>query len=133
MNRTHWKQLLPIIEAFVNGETIEVHSPISDRWIPDNTFVFNLHPNRYRIKPKPSYRPFTPTEILDQLRKVVYHKESKNEWIIHSLEVEAVSSREYRTYVWLRTLKGPGRYRLSTEELLNEYSFACNEPCGVKE
>ncbi len=54
MTREHAKELLPIITAFANGETIQFR--IDNTWITqtaDADFDFSLNPSDYRIKPKP--------------------------------------------------------------------------------
>ena len=52
MNREQAKNLLPIIEAFANGETIQFRSV--NGWIDHYSPSFDsLHHSRFRIKPKP--------------------------------------------------------------------------------
>ena len=52
MNRKQAKELLPIIQAYVNGWEIEIRG--SDEWIDlcDNP-IFDGVPENYRIKPEP--------------------------------------------------------------------------------
>lgn len=53
MNRQHWKELLPVIEAFANGEDVETQDS-NGYWgevSPD--LNFSMAPARYRIAPKP--------------------------------------------------------------------------------
>ena len=52
MNRKQAKELLPIIQAYVNGWEIEIRC--SDEWIDlcDNP-IFDGVPENYRIKPEP--------------------------------------------------------------------------------
>ena len=57
MTREEAKELLPIIQAFADGKTIEIYD---DEW---KTMVlkephFDCVPSHYRIKPEPKYRPF---------------------------------------------------------------------------
>ena len=57
MTREEAKELLPIIQAFADGKTIEIYD---DEW---KTMVlkdphFDCVPSCYRIKPEPKYRPF---------------------------------------------------------------------------
>lgn len=57
MDRQQAKELLPIIQAFAEGKTIQVQEDINWRYLGDDA-DFNLNPLRYRIKPEPKYRPF---------------------------------------------------------------------------
>lgn len=57
MNREQAKELLPIIQAFAEGKTIQVREDIDWCYLGNET-DFNLSPQRYRIKPEPKYRPF---------------------------------------------------------------------------
>lgn len=61
MNREQAKELLPIIQAFAEGKTILVQEDIDWCYLGDDA-DFNLNPLRYRIKPKPKYRPFKDAE-----------------------------------------------------------------------
>lgn len=60
MNRQQAKDLLPIIQAFAEGKTIEYYS--NDNWIEDKNFNFIDKAQNYRIKPEPKYRPFANAE-----------------------------------------------------------------------
>lgn len=57
MNREQAKELLPIIQAFAEGKTIQVQEDIDWCYL-GNDADFNLNPSRYRIKREPEYRPF---------------------------------------------------------------------------
>ena len=63
MNRQQAKELLPIIQAFAEGKTIQVKGP-DNRWYDsdrkDCKLKFDSDPQMYRIKPK--YRPFRSKE-----------------------------------------------------------------------
>lgn len=61
MNRQQAKELLPIIQAFAEGKTIQVQEDIDWRYL-GNESDFNLNPLRYRIKTEPKYRPFKDKE-----------------------------------------------------------------------
>lgn len=60
MNIQQAKELLPIIQAFAEGKTIEYYS--NDNWIEDKNFNFIDKAQNYRIKPSPKYRPFANAE-----------------------------------------------------------------------
>lgn len=61
MNREQAKKLLPIIQAFAEGKTIQVREDIDWCYL-GNEADFNLSPQRYRIKPEPKYRSFNDAE-----------------------------------------------------------------------
>ena len=69
MTREEAKELLPIIQAFADGKTIEIYD---EEW---KTMVFkdphfDSAPSRYRIKPEPKYRPFkTKEECWNEMMK----------------------------------------------------------------
>ena len=60
MDREKAKALLPIIQAFSEGKTIQSRC-ITDEmplWWDDNNPTFEIDDFDYRIKPEPKYRPF---------------------------------------------------------------------------
>ena len=63
MNRQQTKELLPIIQAFAEGKTIQVKGP-DNRWYDYDSknckLKFDSDLQKYRIKPK--YRPFANKE-----------------------------------------------------------------------
>lgn len=52
MNRAHWKELLPVITAFANGDEIEHYHEIGC-WRKIGNPDFTDPPSTYRIAPKP--------------------------------------------------------------------------------
>ena len=60
MNREQAKKLLPIIQAFAEGKTVQYK--IEKEWIQTNVPTFNPYLWEYRIKPEPKYRPFKDAE-----------------------------------------------------------------------
>ena len=62
MNRQQSKKLLPIIQAFAEGKTIQYYYENTyPHWIDIGTndnAGFNDDTLKYRIKPEPKYRPF---------------------------------------------------------------------------
>ena len=60
MTREEAKELLPIIQAFAEGKTIQYKNTF-DKWDDveiDENLSFKDTPSMYRIKPEPKYRPF---------------------------------------------------------------------------
>lgn len=68
MNRQQAKELLPIIQAFAEGKTIQFRCSGEDEtscWEdigPDEAVGFSDDTSKYRIKPEPKYRPFVDKE-----------------------------------------------------------------------
>lgn len=63
MNRNQAKELLPILQAFAEGKTIEMSS--LNGWVSQNDLRMELlksNPRVFRIKPEPKYRPFKDAE-----------------------------------------------------------------------
>ena len=60
MTREQAKELLPIIQAWAEGENIQFLS--DDEWHDINQADFTCYPDKYRIKPEPKYRPFNSQE-----------------------------------------------------------------------
>ena len=62
MTREEAKELLPIIQAFAEGKTIQYQTD-SGSWsdITKDLYTGN-HPSLYRVKPEPKYRPFNDQE-----------------------------------------------------------------------
>ena len=57
MTREEAKELLPIIQAWAEGKTIEFLNN-NGRWEELDDILFCREPKYYRIKPEPKYRPF---------------------------------------------------------------------------
>ena len=66
MTREEAKELLPIIQAFAVGKTIQYNCENENpQWIdvqPNEKVDFSQRPSRYRIKPESKYRPFANEE-----------------------------------------------------------------------
>ena len=70
MTREKVKELLPILEAYANGKTIQ-YCNSEYHWEdvkPDEQLNFEGDVINYRIKPEPKYRPFNSPEDLDGKR-----------------------------------------------------------------
>lgn len=60
MDRERAKELLPIIQAFSEGKTIQVKE--NGKWTNVYITDFKRSHDEYRIKPEPKYRPFRSRE-----------------------------------------------------------------------
>ena len=126
MTREQAKELLPIIQAYAEGEIIQ-YKNFLDEWtdIKENEGLsFICPPSDYRIKPQPKYRPFeTEEECLEEM-----HKHPDWGWIIAK-----GSKIMYHIYV-----VGIGHVltdcmSISFPETFAEYEFTDGTPFGIKE
>ena len=68
MTREEIKELLPIMQAWAEGKTIQVKE--KGRWVELCIDDFTRSPDRYRINPEPKYRPFkTQEECWNEMLK----------------------------------------------------------------
>lgn len=58
MTREETKELIAVMQAYVDGKKIEIFDESADEWIDLEYPVWNWYNNVYRIKPESSYRPF---------------------------------------------------------------------------
>ncbi len=122
MTREETKQLLPIMQAFAEGKTVQVKretskDALTENWIDAEGIFLYKDPSCYRIKPEPTYRPFNDAE------------ECWNEMLKH------------QPFGWMKD-KGNEEYELlclvddgerAYEKLFQQFTFADGEPFGVKE
>lgn len=62
MTREEAKELLPIMQAFAEGKTIEIYDNTEWQDLIIENIKFDCKPSCYRIKPEPKYRPFKSQE-----------------------------------------------------------------------
>lgn len=62
MDKERTKDLIKVMKAFLEGETVEQRAVIADNyqtgWFTHTSDNWNTNKYEYRIKPKPQYRPF---------------------------------------------------------------------------
>lgn len=113
-NREKYKLLLPIIEAYSKGEIIEVKRELC--WEPVAFPVFNLSPDKYRIKLESKYTPFDINTIL--VGKTVKSLSSQKIYLI---------TAQQDTYIFLGNESHPWTYK----NLLTFFVFLDGTPCGI--
>ena len=68
MTREEVKEMLPIMQAYAEGKTIQFWD--EGKWIDLFEYDFYKSTDRYRIKPEPKYRPFnTQEECWNEMMK----------------------------------------------------------------
>lgn len=126
MNRQQAKDLLPIIQAFAEGKTIEYYS--NDNWIEDKNFNFIDKAQNYRIKPEPKYRPFANAEecwqemLKHQPFGWLKHKEEKENYHILKITDSRISMIDVCEEVTF----------FDYNETFKQYTFADGTPFGIK-
>ena len=133
MTREEAKELLPIIQAFAEGKTIEIYNNTEwQDWIIES-IKFDCKPSCYRIKPEPKYRPFkSKEECWNEMQKhqpFGWLKSKKNGRLRCIGEVSW--SDEFETvHIALSTSESLSR---SANSMFDEYTFADCTPFGAKE
>ena len=131
MTREEAKELIPIIQAFVEGKTIE-YREYDGEWKEAHTPTWSSR-LFYRIKPEPRYRPFkTQEECWQEMLKhqpFGWLKSKKNGSFCCIGEVSW--SDEFETvHIALSTSESLSR---SANSMFDEYTFADCTPFGIKE
>lgn len=121
MTREEAKELLPIIQAFIEGKVIESFAFDTEEWVEINDPSFTLHPKYYRIKPEPKYRPFkTREECWEEM-----HKHPDFGWLYYKKNKYFVNIGVMGDYSGMNGQK--------FTEAFNNYTFTDGEPFGIKE
>ena len=131
MTREETKEMLPIIQAWAEGKTIQVKE--HGRWVELCIDDFNLCPDMYRIKPEPKYRPFkTQEECWNEMLK---HQpfgwvKSKVKGYFHLIGLVQWASELEDVMIVFATSEQLAR---SSRSLFEDYIFADGTPFGIKE
>lgn len=130
MNRQQVKELLPIIQAFAEGKTIQSkYINGSNTWFDDNNLSFG-DGVEYRIKPEPKYRPFeNKKECWQEMQKhqpFGWLKDKENKTYVVITEVENDDDD-----VGLMKISDNSNWSLSG--LFDCFTFADGTPFGIKE
>lgn len=140
MTREEAKQLLPIIQAFADGKTIQDY--INDTW-KDKEYTFFGELSQSPIKPQPKYRPFKSQEECWQ--EMLKHQPfgwvySKNESCYYCIISVDENKIELSPTEQSCSVEPPKEYYLQNSyfdfvTVLEdyEYTFADGIPFGIKE
>ena len=128
MNRQQAKDLLPIIQAFAEGKTVQFKNSF-ENWIDCGNIMFNWPPKDYRIKPESKYRPFANAEecwremLKHQPFGWLKHKEEKENYHILKITDSRISMIDVCEEVTF----------FDYNETFKQYTFADGTPFGIKE
>ncbi len=126
MNRQQAKELLPIIQAFAEGKTVQTINE-NGEWINCSciNFEFNSSPNSFRIKPEPMYRSFKDAEECWQEMQ----KHESFGWVKHKTD---------NVYSFICKVEKDRCYFAvnvywTFDTIFEKYTFADGTPFGIKE
>ena len=131
MTREEAKELLPIMQAFAEGKTIEYRES-GGAWKVARTPTWSSC-LFYRIKPEPRYRPFkTQEECWNEMQK---HQpfgwlKSKKDGRLRCIGEVSWSDEFETVHIALSTSESLSR---SANSMFDEYTFADCTPFGAKE
>ena len=129
MNRKEAKELMPIIQAFAEGKTIQYYDSLIDiaDWEDCENPNFDNLTYKYRIKPDPTYRPFKDAEEcwleMQKHQPFGWVKDKKDG---HHALITAVDDDTCGM-----SLNGNAAWSLSG--IMDLFTFADGVPFGVKE
>ena len=133
MTREEAKELLPIIQAFAEGKTIEIYNNTEWQDLIIESIKFDCKPSCYRIKPEPRYRPFKTQEECwqEKLKHQPFGWLKSKENGRFPCIGEVSWSDEFETvHIALSTCESLSR---SANSMFDEYTFADGAPFGVME
>lgn len=122
MNRQQAKELLPIIQAFAEGKTIEMKT-LKGYWEAQEEMSSILIPQTYRIKPETKYRPF---------------KNEKECWAEMQKHQPFGWTYDYTNNIWdsIARVTSSGiiyeENMMCFEDVFNRVKFADGTPFGIK-
>ena len=121
MTREEAKEMLPIIQAWADGKTIQVKE--KGRWVELCIDDFTRSPDRYRIKPESQYRPFkTQEECWNEM-----HKHPDFGWVTDGYYKSTISVKSDSIVVTISSLE----YDFGKAYI--HFTFADGTPFGIKE
>ena len=133
LTREEAKEMLPIIQAWADGQTVDWYDPAIGWRLSGFTMDFDKKPNFYRITPEPKYRPFkTREECWNEM-----HKHPDFGWVKVNVNVtceyeQIVRIVDYRkTELTFNIANSDDVY--TSEMMLNTYTFIDGTPFGIKD
>lgn len=129
MTREEAKELLPFIQAFAEGKSLQIWA--NDTWKDENyPFFGSLY--KFRIKPEPKYRPFkNQEECWEEMLKhqpFGYIKRKENNEITQITGMNTVHYGELHI-----DLSFNSNSFYTTDNLFDVYTFTDGTPFGIKE
>lgn len=144
MDREQAKALLPIMQAYSEGKTIQFLKPDSDEWRDvlrneNNEINFEdlaRYEVCYRVKPEPKCRPFKNTEeCWNEMQKhqpFGWLKDKNKDSELRNIQALTDEMLTITDGVYLRGINLINGYHIF-EEAVKEYTFADGTPFGIIE
>lgn len=131
MTRERVRELLPIMQAYAEGKTIQFLD--GGNWYDVYDTDFYKSPDRYRIKPEQKYRPFKSQE--DCCQEMLKHQpfgwlKSKKNGRLRCIGEVSWSDEFETVHISLSTSESLSR---SANSIFDEYTFADGTPFGIKD
>ena len=127
MTREEVKELLPLMQAFVEGKTIQYLS-LDGIWIDCDVPSFT-ETIKYRIKPESKYRPFKNTaECWEEMKK---HQPFG--WVKYKYDGKDNNSYRIITRIYDDESEISGQAGWTFENIMKSFTFADGTPFGVNE
>ena len=124
MTREEAKALLPIIQAYIEGKTIQYRHSVNDVWGVVPNLKLDGYPENYRVKPEPKYRPFkSAEECWQEMQKHQPFGWVKDDDCLYNL-IENISCDGV-------LIANVDRYEF--DEAMGTVTFADGTPFGIKE
>ena len=128
MNRQEAEELLPIIQAFAEGKTIEVKNDDGE-WVVRDCHYFSKPVQFYRIKSEPKYRPFKDAEECWQEMQ----KHQPFGWLYNKPNNQYYHITTLDNYGIVTTPFDEVYYEKYTDFIKRKTTFADGTPFGIKE
>ena len=132
MTREEAKRMLPIMQAYADGKTIEMLC-YNDEWKKVDESSFKVDHKYYRIKPELKYRPFkTKEECWSEMLK---HQPFG--WVIGGKDYENFYHIEYvyscNPYNYHRVKLSQNDMSFNYEHMFRDFTFIDGSPFGIKD
>lgn len=131
MTREEAKQLLPIIQAYAEGKTIQFLN--GGKWYDVYDTDFYQSPDKYRIKPGLKYRPFKSQE--ECWSEMLKHQPFG--WVIGGKDYKNFYHIEYvyscNPYNYHRVKLSQNDMSFNYEHLFRDFTFIDGSPFGKEE
>ena len=131
MTREEVRELLPIIQAYAEGNAIQLFD--GGKWLDVYETDFHESTYKYRIKPEPKYRPFKSQE--DCWQEMLKHQpfgwlKSKKDGRLRCIGEVSWSDVFETVHIALSTSESLSR---SSDSMFEQYTFYDGTTFGIKE
>lgn len=127
MTREEARKLLPIIQAYVEGKTIEYYNLATKDWRENYHPNFRIDLMDYRIKPVNNQRPFkSKEECFEEMKKHESLGWIKDDTCIHNISI--VDNKGIHVSSWEDKIQ-----KYTFKQALDVFTFMDGEPFGTRD